>query len=116
MINKMYGGTAPRQDGRGAATPLPLGNVPFTTVTAQSLSIPKIPEYVGDSWRPAAASMLSAVPLAVVSAALVGASVILGASGMPRQAALSTAQHGVTVSAGALASARFLGDPDDGGQ
>lgn len=88
-------------------------HVPFTTVTAQSLPSPKIPMCVGDSWRPAAAGLLSAVPLAVVCAALVGASVVAGASGLsPRHAALVPPQHGVTVAAGALASPKY---PDDGG-
>jgi hypothetical protein len=113
MINMTSGGTAPRQGTRGADRPLPLGSVPFTTVTAQSVSGPKLPPYTGDSWRPTAASVLSAVPLAVVSAALVGASVVGGAAGAsPRHAALVPGLHGVTVAAGALASPKY---PDDGG-
>jgi hypothetical protein len=88
-------------------------SVPFTTVTAQSLPSPKIPMYVGDSWRPAAAGLLGAVPLAVISAALVGVSVAGGAPGIAsRHAALVPPQHGVTVAAGALASPKY---PDDGG-
>jgi hypothetical protein len=61
--------TAPRVDARKAVTTLPLCSAPCTTVSAGCVSSPKIPMYVGDSWRPAAAG---AVPLAVVSAALAG--------------------------------------------
>jgi hypothetical protein len=53
------------------------------------------------------------MPLAVVSAALVGAWLVGGASGMPpRHAAVLPAQHGLTVAAGALATPKY---PDDGG-
>ena len=88
-------------------------NVPFTTVVAGSMAGPKIPEGIGDSGQPVAAGLLSAMPLAVVSAALVGAWLVGGASGMPaRHAAVLPAQHGVTVAAGALATPKY---PDDGG-
>jgi hypothetical protein len=87
-------------------------NVPFTTVTAQSVTEPKFPRLVGDSWRPAG-GVLAVVPLAVASAALVGASAVGGASSGPsRHAALVPVQHGVTIAAGALVSPKY---PDDGG-
>jgi hypothetical protein len=44
------GGTAPRLGARGAETLLPLANTPFTTAIAGTVTIPKIPEYVGDLW------------------------------------------------------------------
>jgi hypothetical protein len=73
MTTMTPGGTASGAGARGeAGAALPPGSVPFTTATAGSVAIPKIPEYVGDSWRPTAAGLLGALPLAVVSAALVG--------------------------------------------
>jgi hypothetical protein len=42
-------GTAPHPDARGAKAPLPLGNAPFTTAIAGSMTGPKIPEGIGDS-------------------------------------------------------------------
>jgi hypothetical protein len=88
-------------------------DVPFTTVTAQRVIEPKFPKLVGDSWRPAAAGVLGAVPLAVVSAALLGASVAGGASsGALRPPALVPVPPGVTVAASALVSPKY---PDDGG-
>jgi hypothetical protein len=127
----------PRWNARGAESPLPLGSTPFTTVTAGSVTDPKIPAavgdswahaheypvttvtiaalgpklppYSGDSWRLAAASMLGAVPLAVASAALAGASVAGRPSGLPPRPApvVVSVQHGVTVVAGALARPKW---------
>jgi hypothetical protein len=51
MTTMTAGGTAPRQDTRGAKTPLPLANAPFTTVITGSVASPKIPTGIGDSWR-----------------------------------------------------------------
>jgi hypothetical protein len=80
---------------------------PVTTVTVAALG-PKLPPYTGDSWRLVAANALAAVPLALASAALAGVPVAGGASGMPpRHAPVVTAQHGVTVAAGALASPKY---------
>jgi hypothetical protein len=45
-----------------------LGSVPFTTVIAGTETVPKIPAFVGDSWRPAAASVLGVAPLAAIAA------------------------------------------------
>jgi hypothetical protein len=103
MINMTSGGTGPRQDARGADSPLPLNSVPFTTVTAGSVGDPKIPTYVGDSWRPAAACALGAVPLALVSAALVGASVVGGASDVSsRPAGVVPARPAAALSLGSV--------------
>jgi hypothetical protein len=103
MINMTSGGTAPRRGARGAGSPLPLGSVPFTTVTVGSVGGPKLPPYQGDSWRPAAVGVLGAVPLAVVSAALVGASVVGGAPGVsPRPAGVVPARHAAALSLGSV--------------
>jgi hypothetical protein len=45
-----------------------LGSVPFTTVIAGTVTEPKFPRLVGDSWRPAAASLLGVAPLAAMAA------------------------------------------------
>lgn len=132
MTTMTAAGTVPCPGARGAETPLPLGSGPFTTVLAGSMTGPKIPEgigdswthagneypattvaiaaldpklppYTADSWRLVAASVLAAAPLAVASAALAGVSVAGAASGMaPRYAPVVAVQYCVTVAAGAL--------------
>jgi hypothetical protein len=79
MTNSTTGGTPPRRDATGAQAPLPLGSMPFTTVTAGSVDGPKLPPCQGDSWRPSAASMLGVAPLAAV-AAVTAMSLMGGAS------------------------------------
>jgi hypothetical protein len=77
-------------------------SVPFATVIAGALAEPKFPVLVGDSWRPVAASVLGAAPLAAVAA--VSAMSLMGvASAAPaRHADASTAQACVaTVATGA---------------
>jgi hypothetical protein len=114
MTTTTAAGTTPRPDTRGAKAPLPPGNAPFTTVIAGTVTEPKIPPLVGDSWRPAAASVLGAAPLAAVAA--VSALSLLGtASPAPaRHADASAAQVCVTsVAPGALGQLKYpecLGD------
>lgn len=104
-------GTAPDTDVRTAGTALPLASVPFTTVTAWSVTDPKLPPFVGDSWRPAAVSMLGAAAATAVTAmSLVG-----GGSAAPAwHSAAATAQTCVTTQAqGALGQLKYpacLGD------
>ena len=96
MTNSTTGGTPPRRDATGAQAPLPLGSMPFTTVTARSVGGPKLPPYSGDSWRPTAASVLGVAPLAAV-AAVTAMSLMGGASAAPtRHSAAATAQTCVT--------------------
>jgi hypothetical protein len=67
MTSMTSGDTAPHQGARAADSPLPLGDVPFTTVIAGTMASPKIPAGIGDSWRPTVARLLVAAPLAVVT-------------------------------------------------
>jgi hypothetical protein len=102
MTSTTSGGTESGADARGAGDVLPLGSVPFTTVLAQSVGGAKLPPYQGDSWRPAAATVLGAMPLAVVSTALVGASAV-GALGIsPRSADVEPVQHGAALPVGSV--------------
>lgn len=89
-------------------------SVPFTTVVAGTVTSPKIPQYVADSWRPAAASLLGVTPLAAV-AALSAMSLMGVASAAPtRPADASAAQVCVTTVApaapGQLKLPSCLGD------
>ena len=86
--------------------------IPFTTVTIAALG-PKLPPYWGDSWRPAVAGLLGAVPLAV-AAAVTGASLMGGApaasphvSASTGQVCVSTVTHGTP---GQLKIPECLGD------
>jgi len=115
MSNTASGDTALRSEVRGHANgadiaiALSPGNTPCTTVVAAALG-PKLPPFMGDSWRPVVAGLLGAVPL--VAAAVTGASVMgVAAATSPRHAVVVPAQHGVTVAAGALASPKY---PDKG--
>jgi hypothetical protein len=99
MTSTTSGGAAPRLGARGAETPLPLGSVPSTTVIAASISGPKIPAFVGDSWRPTAASLLGAAPLAAIAA--VSAMSLMGtASATPTLHADASAAHTTMTSGG----------------
>jgi hypothetical protein len=88
---------------------------PFTTVTAVTVASPKIPQFVGDSWRPAAACLLGAVPLALASAALVGASVAVSAAGLPpRPASAAPVRPAAALSLGSVPfTTVFTGQPTD---
>jgi hypothetical protein len=93
---------------------MPVTSVPFTTVVAGTVTSPKIPQYVADSWRPAAASALGVAPLAAV-AALSAMSLMGVASAAPtRHTDASAAQVCVTtVSPGTLGQLKLpecLGD------
>ena len=59
---------APRPRAGTAETPLSLGNAPFTTVLAGSMTSPKIPAGIGDSWAQAD----SQYPVTTVTIAALG--------------------------------------------
>jgi hypothetical protein len=68
-------------------------------VSAGTETDPKIPAYVGDSWRPTAASLLGVAPLAAVAAmSLMGT-----ASAAPARAADAPTAH-TTMTSGSTAS------------
>ena len=93
------GNAAPRRGTQGAEAPLPLSSVPITIVIAASMAGPKIPAFVGDSWRPTAASVLALAPLAAVTA--VSAMSLLGtASATPTLHADALTAHTTTTSGG----------------
>jgi hypothetical protein len=77
-------GTAPSPEG-----------LPCTTVVTSALS-PKIPQYVGDSWRPAAASLLGVAPLAAIAALSAMSLMGTASAASARHADASTAQVCVT--------------------
>jgi hypothetical protein len=71
-------------------------SVPFTTVVAGTATSPKIPQYVGDSWRPAAASLLGVTPLAAVAALSAMSLLSVAPAASARHADVSAAQVCVT--------------------
>lgn len=102
MTGTTSGGAAPGPGARGAGAPLPPGSVPSTTVIAASMTGPKIPAFVGDSWRPTAASLLAVAPLAAVAA--VSAMSLMGtASATPTLPADASTAH-TTMTSGGTAS------------
>jgi hypothetical protein len=112
MTTTTSASTAPHLDARGADSPLPLGNVPFTTVIAGTLGDTKIPAAVGDSWRPVPASMLGLAPLAAV-AAVTALSLMGGASAAPARHSAASTAHTCVTTPGALGQLKLpecLGD------
>jgi hypothetical protein len=85
---------------------LPPGNVPCTTVVAGSVGDPKIPPFVGDSWRPAVAGLLGAVPLAV-AAAMTGVSLMGTAAASPHASGPAAQECVGTVTSGALGQPKY---------
>jgi hypothetical protein len=88
--------------GRTAVALQSPGSGPCTTVVAGSVTDPKLPVFVGDSWRPAVAGLLGAVPLAVAAAAMTGASLMGSAAASPHAGAVTAQDCVTTVTAGAL--------------
>jgi hypothetical protein len=102
MTTTTAAGTTPRPGARGAKAPLPPGNAPFTTVIAGTVTEPKIPPLVGDSWRPTAASVLGVAPLAAV-AAMSAMSLMGTASAAPTRPADASTAH-TTMTSGSTES------------
>jgi hypothetical protein len=82
--------------------------VPFTTVIAGTVTEPKFPRLVGDSWRPTAASLLGAAPLAAIAAVSVMSLLGTASPAPTRHAAASTGEECVTtVTTGALGQLKW---------
>jgi hypothetical protein len=86
-----------------------LGHVPCTTMIAGSVTDPKIPTMVGDSGRLAVAGLIGALPLAVATAAMTGASLMgtTAAAAASPNAGASAAQLCVTATPGAPGSLKL---------